>query len=437
MTNNVQAIFLCYVHMCMIPFFSYVNIGINSTGVLVCLLPGSARELKATFSMSRIKGTVTFTQTDLSNPTTMKLNLDGINELLGLKIYEVPMIYQGGPSTSCDLNAVGPVFDPTSWNTTSACSSGNQQNCAVGDLKQKFGEFQAANSKESFTDLNLPLSGKNSIYGRTLLFTTTSNVPKACAIITSPEQAYYAVAYFKGPVAGTVYFKEEGSTRDTVVYVNLFYVDDATTLKKFFLKIHLKRVKSERMTSDQCTDVGGVFNPFTASQVGCSKDNHNACPVGDLQTKIGTVDVTVAKAGLSSTQVARNDANLPVNGDNTVIGHSLVLYSVDNPNNPIACTNILNLLPRKAKAVFTQEATDGVTGTFKFSQTSPFDPTRVEIDIKNLRSKAEGFHVHEYPNPSYKGITDNTQACSAANAGDHLNPYGIVSSNSPPTGEYN
>jgi hypothetical protein len=407
--------------------------------LLLCLWQvSSIEELMATVSMSKINGTVTFTRLspDPAVQTTITLNLDGISNspIMNVRIHNLPMIYKGSAGVSCSSDAVGPIFDPTSWNTTSLCSLIQKKNCAIGDLSGKIGAIGQANSKSSFNDPNLPLSGKNSIYGRTLVFTTSSGVPKACAIVTSAAVATYAVAYFKGPVAGTVYFRQANTLDGTLLYANLFFVNVSTTLKEFFLKIHSNRV-SEKITSDQCTSgkVGQLFNPFNS--VGCSKDNHAGCPVGDLLNKIGPVNVTMATSGLSSTPLSMTDVNLPVVGDDTVIDHSLVLYPRDDPTNPTACTNILKLLPKKAKAVFVQEATDGVSGTFEFSQVSPFDPTQVKINITNLRSKAQGFHVHEYPNPSYKGITDNTQACSALNAGDHLNPYGIVSSKSPVSGK--
>ncbi|KAK3705662.1 hypothetical protein QZH41_000944 [Actinostola sp. cb2023] len=403
-------------------------------GFLFFIVPAvTSKTLIASISMSKINGTVTFNQASQSSPTTIDFRLDGITEELAVHIHSLPMIYHGGASTSCSNVTIGDVYDPTN-SASGSCSTSQKQKCAIGDISGKFGNINQTSSKNNFNDSNLPLSGKNGIYGRTLVFTTTSGVAKACALVTSEDLALTAIARFKGPIAGTVYFRQPKESAATLLYANLFFVNDAMAKREFYLEIHAKRV-SGKFTPEQCSSVGDLYNPFgIMNRDNCNKTNHVGCPVGDLLKKLGPVYVSSATAGLSTTQVAYTDVNLPVLGAKSVIGLSLVLYARDNHIKPIACTNIAQVLKRTAKASFTSETTDGVAGTFEFSQASPFDPTEVEIDISNLRSKAEGFHVHEYPNPSYKNIKTNTEACSKAVAGDHLNPYGIVIDNSPPQG---
>lgn len=422
-------------------FHVYSKILFSHTGFVLLMVPLSACEtmtLVANVSMSKIKGTVTFTQESLSGSTHINFNLDGITEELSVRIHELPMIYQGIASSSCSSDVIGAVYDPT-LSATGECSTSKKEKCAIGDISGKFGNINQASSKSNYTDDSLPLGSKTSIYGRTLVFMTTAGVAKACALVTSENRGVTAMARLKGPgVAGTVYFRQAKENQPTLFYSNLFFVDGSVNTKEFFLSIYKNRI-TEKFSKSQCSNLGSLFNPFElGNRDNCNKTNHAGCPVGDLQTKDGYVNVSSATAGLASTQVSYTDVNLPVLGSKTIIGHSVVLYARSDPTNPVACANILDILPRKAKASFTAETSDGVAGSFMFGQASPFDPTYVDIQISNLRRKAQGYHVHEFPNPSYKDIKENTKACSLAVAGDHLNPYGIVAANSPAnrSGEY-
>ncbi|XP_048585307.1 uncharacterized protein LOC116604439 [Nematostella vectensis] len=401
--------------------------------ILVVLLISSAchvngTTLKATFSMSGIRGTVTFTQSSPNTLTDIKLALTGVNETLSWQIHDLPVIYKGNAATTCNTVALGNLYDPDGT-ATAQCSAAQKKSCAVGDLRGKFGLIDGNNMTSVFHDSNLPLTGRHGIFGRTLVL-KTSDVFKACAIITSEVTPTTALATFKKPVAGTVYFRQTSEVNGTLVYTNLFFVDTSTSLKSFYWKIMANPIPDDD-SKERCANTGEVYDPKTSANPGCSSSSPASCAIGDLSGKLGSINITSATSGLSSTQEAFTDVFLPLTGSDSIIGHLLVLYN--QANEAVACADILKILPRKAKAKFQDSANDGVSGSFMFSQVSPFDPTHVAINIRNLRSEAEGYHIHEYPNPSYKGIT-GTEACSLKNAGDHLNPYGIVPANSPANG---
>ena len=165
----------------------------------------------------------------------------------------------------------------------------------------------------------------------------------------------------------------------------------------------------------------------------CNQRMEDNCAIGDLTSKHGNVSVSVATAMQSSTKVAFTDTNLPLNGDNSVIGESLVLFSDSDAKSPVACAKIVHLEPKTLEASFNPDDNKGVRGYFKFTQSSPFDPTTTEINLSGLQNKAEGYHVHAYPSPSYKPIAPS-EACEGLFAGDHWNPFNIDINTSPPAG---
>uniref|UniRef100_A0A3P9JLK0 Superoxide dismutase copper/zinc binding domain-containing protein n=1 Tax=Oryzias latipes TaxID=8090 RepID=A0A3P9JLK0_ORYLA len=62
----------------------------------------------------------------------------------------------------------------------------------------------------------------------------------------------------------------------------------------------------------------------------------------------------------------------------------------------------------------------GIMGYFSFFQTSPFDLTRITVNLTNL-NQVGPYHVHQFPVPNSIG----SGLCSNANVGGHWNPFGI------------
>ena len=394
--------------------------------------------MRAVFSMDGIKGDVMFTQPQENGPTNVMVKLTGINETLTWSIQQLPMIYDGNAAMSC---SVGEVFDPkmamksADYNTECLLSSAARfESCAVGDLKKMLGNLNDSNSKKNFTNQNLmiPIKGPHSIMGRTIVLYSGGNA-KACALITPTQSMKTAVAVFKYPVAGSVYLRQVNENSDTSVFVDLFFVDNAQSNNEFKWQINQGVVNDDASDlSSYCKQVGVMFNPKNVNG-GCNQTTHDSCAIGDLTSKHGNIDVSVATAMQSSTKAAFTDTNLPLNGDNTVIGKFIVLFSASDPTKPVSCAKIVNLEPKTLKVSFDPKDHQNVSGYFQFSQSSPFDPATTEISLSGLDKKAQGYHVHAYPSPSYKHLTPS-QSCVGLIAGDHWNPFNIDLKKSPAAG---
>ena len=388
-----------------------------------------AVDRKAMFSMSGINGSVIFSQTAAGKPTTIRVDLDGINETLSWAIHEIPMIYNGNAAFTCNPDAVGDVYNPLEKMT--GCSQSQKVNCAYGDLEGKFGSLNVSSKSSSFIDSNLPLTGYYSISGRTLVL-SNGDKPKACALITVlSAKMSTAVAVLKGPIAGTIYLRQEAMNEDTSVFVKLFFVSNATTNVTYGWRITSKKVGDDFSISERCQNAGQTFNPKSVQKSECTTINQQECAVGDLTQK--HKNISVGSASIPSFQAAFTDTNLQLAGNDSVIGRSLVIYNLNNQAEAIACADIKIIKPRQAVAVFKAETDDSVEGNFTFIQDSPFDITTTIVNLKGLAGKAEGYHVHNYMNPIYNKV-NGSEACSNNIAGGHWNPFDIVASRSPPAG---
>ena len=386
--------------------------------------------------MSGIKGNVVFSQPHGTNATSIMVNLTGINETLTWSIQQLPMIYNGNADMSCSASAVGELFDPMmamksgDYNGTCSLSKDTRfEACAIGDLTGLLGSLDANTAQQNYTNQNLmiPMMGPYSIMGRTLVL-YSGNASKACALITPTQSILTAVGYFKAPVAGSVYLRQVEEHSDTTVFANLFYVNDAELQKQFHWQIQ---------ASTSCNNLSAIFNPDNTDRKNCSQKRHENCPIGDLTSKHGNVTVSMATKSQSKTKSAFTDTNLPLSGDNSVIGKAIVLFSTDDPQTPFACAHIMKVKPKVVKVSFKPDVHDGVSGIFKISQASPFDPSITEIDVTGLKKESQGYHVHNYPMPWQMHYT-GMESCAGGNLGGHWNPFGVdvKSSPAPGTGKF-
>lgn len=391
--------------------------------------------------MSGIKGYVIFSQPQGQASTGIMVNLTGVSEKLKWSIQQLPMIYNGNANLSCNATAVGAVFDPkmaktsADYNANCQSSSGTRfKSCAVGDLTGMLGDLDVNLVEHNFSnpDLMIPIRGSYSIMGKALVL-YNGNTPKACALIAPTQPMKTVVAVFKAPVAGFVYFRQVDENSDTSVFVDLFFVNDAQSNSQFSWQVNQGVVSHDASDpSSYCKNVGELFNPKNTNDASCNETMHGNCAIGDLTSKHGKIQVSLATKMQSSTKAAFTDTNLPLSGDDSIIGKSLLLFSSD-PKKPTACAKIVHLEPKTLTVSFDGNVQEGVNGYFKFKQSSPFDPATTEIKLTGLNKKAQGYHVHAYPSPSYMHLSPS-QSCTGLVAGDHWNPFHIDLKTSPPAG---
>ena len=156
----------------------------------VCAAPPSSTlaNAVATFSMMGVSGSITFSQATGSSPTVVTIKLIGLAGIAGdFHVHVSPI--QLSSSTPCGSTETGGHFNPLGV-PPGQCSPTAPQLCEVGDLSGKSGSLAGLPSADSmYYDSNLPLSGPNSIVGRSVVIHRATGENWVCADIVDPSVA--------------------------------------------------------------------------------------------------------------------------------------------------------------------------------------------------------------------------------------------------------
>ena len=176
-----------------------------------------------------------------------------------------------------------------------------------------------------------------------------------------------------------------------------------------------------------CSIAGPHYNPRGVNihdpsySVNCGSLNSTLqrnCEIGDLSNKSAPFDVVSRRVRQFYT-----DTDLPILPDidgYSIDNRSVVIHDSNGGPSRIACTNLTQYQPLEAISIFNDR---GVTGSIRFTQLSPYDPTLVTVMLRGLRQMPNGYHVHEYPvGPRRLG---SPEKCGVEFTGGHWNPTGV------------
>ena len=273
-------------------------------------------------------------------------------------------------------------------------------------------------SNSGFLDVSDNLiSGIYSIIGRSIVLFENSSSPLVCANIDYPASSSATeLLYvpFREGFAGNVYFRQYGSTVASV-YTDLSSLGFPADSVGHNWHVHNASLGNDR---SDCNAAGPHYNPRNAVVLSqfymdfCNPTNQTNCEVGDLSNKGAPLDVVggVVRQFYTDTDLTLAGAEI------FITGRSVVIHAADRGGMRIACANISVFYSLEAEAVFSS----GVSGRITFNQRSPFDSTRVTVNLVGLNGRAGGYHVHVYPvGPADVGFPGR---CGGVYTGGHWNP---------------
>jgi len=137
---------------------------------------------------------------------------------------------------------------------------------------------------------------------------------------------------------------------------------DSTVTTGHKVHVHIDPV----VASTGCKEGLGHFNPYLGSPEGaCSPQNPLACEVGDLSEKHAAYDINGGRKFY-------NDEDLPLGGEQTVLGRSIIFHGSGGSGSRLVCGNIL--------------PTNGNTFTLAFSSDVSYDRLSLTATISSALS---------------------------------------------------
>lgn len=333
----------------------------------------------------------------------------------------------------CGVAIVGGHYDPTGRAVdnpaySTQCTPQAPQLCEMGDLSGKFGNFQSAPTiSQQYTDENLNLYGVYSIIGRSIVIHFENTSRFVCANIGYPDSPEAGLLYspFRNVFTGNIFYRQHTKTSSTAsVFTSLVRIMGNANSTDHNWHVHDLPLD---LAGVDCSVAGPHYNPrnvnitvpeYLTNCGSTTPDAQMQCEIGDLSNKGATFDVSnrVIKQFYS-------DTDLPLLREASREGflindRSTVIHSENRGAPRIGCANLTTYQPLEAVARFNE---NGVTGSIRFFQRSPYDPTQVFINLKGLQSRTAGYHVHLYP----VGPGTSPERCADRYTGGHLNPTGI------------
>nr|XP_002125536.1 uncharacterized protein LOC100175270 [Ciona intestinalis] len=381
------------------------------------------------FAWSNLRGTVTFTQDSPFDVTMTSVDLLGVQFLNATyHIHKFPVPQRLGASENkCSFNNVVGHYKPFGASSVGpANAAGTHDQYEVGDLSGKYGKLTSATFAMNYTDWNLPLFGVHSILGRSVVVHKSSSERYACANIVYNGAVVTAVATFKYPAYGYMYFQQAANdvNAPTVIFGALANTDHGVSVWHNF-HVH------EFTLGNNCASAGPHYNPtgvFTGGNYTkyCSVTDPYSCELGDVTGRAFEPLYLSSSIRIAASKFLMNDPYLHLSGVYNIIGRSIVIHQFGFGAARYACANITLLRPSKVETEtnsWAGDTSDGsVTGKITMIQPNEFSATSVTANLAGLANTAGGYHIHILP---LEAGSSGVGACSTSVISGHYSPFDL------------
>lgn len=403
-----------------------------------------AKQVWAYMDMKGVKGTFKFRQVSPFDVTDYSVSLMNLRSMASAyHVHNFPLPQRRTTwDNLCGNDNLGGHLDPFGKKPSGSYPQSmneTQDQYEIGDLSGRHGFMKGLDTfEEYFKDWNLPLFGKNSIIGRSVVVHYPNSTRWVCSTIGYPGEVLSAEAIFKGPVSGRIVFRQLKSNpySDLSIFMDLSYTNSSSTPTSDHLwYIHEYPISSE-LDSDTnaCLSTKGHFNPFKVDvgsnyNIECSPDSPFRCEVGDYAKKHKAIMLTNnVKAVVSKNFFTDTTSSLA--GPLNIVPRSLVILGKNPLIQPLACANV-TILRLASVETNLWKGIGKVNGKIAFKQSSDLDRTVVDVMLTDLNNKTETYGIHTLP---IKTDSPNADSCSVTSVEGRYNPFNVNGSLSPEPG---
>ncbi|KAJ9574059.1 hypothetical protein L9F63_008585 [Diploptera punctata] len=309
-----------------------------------------------------LKGKIELFQQTEYDVTDIEVDLDALRDNSGYHIHIAPV--QGDQEFPCEASSLYGHWNPYNVNPSMspAPGTGTTDQYEMGDLSGKFGTLDSLVSLDAvYNDTRMPLFGPNSILGRSVVIQKKDkNMRWSCSSIErgyAPGEArelraiasfHHPLGYAWGYIRMTQLVYNDGSKSETVIEVNLRHPGkhDRNLTRDHLWAIYVNPVGVDatvKVQNTRCVAGGYQWNPFYTQladplndelyRAECGPDNPLRCYVGDISGRLGTIN-------LGDKRQVFTDSNLPLEGEVSAMGRSIVIFDKDRGSQRFACANI-------------------------------------------------------------------------------------------------
>lgn len=330
---------------------------------------------------SAVRGYMKFEQESAAQSTRIEVNLDGLAS--NVENYAIHNAWtMDDREFPCSNDSLYDMYDPYDTEHSLSIppsahygSSATVDRVKVGDLSRKHGTFEGLQSAQrSLVDSSTSLFAPKSIVGRSLVLRAKVNDFRwVCGNIEldydrSETREIVGVASFddhRSKVSGFVRFSQlehkDGTLSDTYIHVDLREQPQQNSHEHRASEPHNWSIFVNQVGEDafiaaddvRCIAAGFKWNPYLAQDTlesyssSCNEklSDHLACAMGDLGMRHGPIIVG------PNNRLALSDSNLPLAGNYSVMGRSLIIFDAKKPSVKLACANILPDVHLKSNVV--------------------------------------------------------------------------------------
>ncbi|XP_030053408.1 uncharacterized protein LOC115466359 [Microcaecilia unicolor] len=396
----------------------------------------------AVINMKGTKGSFHFRQISPFDPTQLVVKLENLsNNISYFHVHQYPVrLRKFAKENLCSESNTGGHWNPFSINISAStypkALAGTHDQYELGDLSGRYGSLQGLkNFQSTYIDWNLPLFGRNSIIGRSIVIHKSDNSRILCGNIENEGEMTTAVAVFRKTLVGRIVFRQlkNNPYADLSIFIELSYSNSSVpTTTNHNWHVHEFPISTEMDSSTKaCASTHGHFNPSSVSNINYNLECHPfspfRCEVGDFSGKLMPIQLP-NHTRLGQAKSFFTDTTSALSGFASIVGRSVVIHGAERVVDRIGCANVTILHPVTGK---TEQwfGPGQAKGEFQVSQNLDLDSTLIKVNFTELNGLSGGYHVHILP------IKQNSlEACADNYIKGHFNPFHVNMTSSPAPG---